>query len=89
MINLGALSETSPHSHTAAANDHGQVVGVSVTDSGVEHAFLWQDGVMLDLGALAGGFSRPYAINARGVVVGESLTEFSPNGVLRAVLWTQ
>jgi probable HAF family extracellular repeat protein len=44
----------------------------------VEHAFLWQAGVLNDLGTLPGGYSSfGYAINAQGLVVG-----WSQNGVL-------
>ena len=44
----------------------------------VEHGFLWQAGVLNDLGTLPGGYSSfGYAINAQGLVVG-----WSQNGVL-------
>lgn len=36
-----------------AINDLGQVVGYGTTESGDEHAFIWQDGVMTDLGPAA------------------------------------
>src|SRR5947208_9424727 len=61
-------------------NDAGQVVGYSYTTSyGMEHAFLWQDGVMADLGAREGYTSRAFAISDVGQVVGTS------NG--HALLW--
>lgn len=52
-----------------------QVVGESETVRGewVRHAFLWQDGVMQDIGGGAGDWSisRAFAINDRGQVVGD------------------
>jgi probable HAF family extracellular repeat protein len=52
-------------------NDRGQVVGVS----GSHHAFLFENGVVVDLGTLPGGtVSRATAINNRGQIAGESTT---------------
>src|SRR5690349_17705259 len=58
-------------------NDRGQIVGAStVIISGyeVEHAFLWNDGAMIDLGTLGGEFSRSAAghINNHGQIAGRS-----------------
>lgn len=55
-------------------NDRGQVTGNSRTAEGRLAAFLWERGVIKDLGFLPGGngFSRGYAVSDRGVVVGES-----------------
>jgi probable HAF family extracellular repeat protein len=51
-----------------AINPAGQVVGESYpAGSGVSHAFLWENGVMTDLGA---EFSGARGINPAGVVVG-------------------
>jgi probable HAF family extracellular repeat protein len=59
-------------------NDRGQIVGYrTVTEFGHSRAFLWEDGVMTDLGPLlgGGGFSPDsiaWALNNRGQVVGVS-----------------
>src|SRR5215467_4812193 len=74
-----------------AINDYGQVTGNALNDilddfsiSGAfgmvgatqTHAFLWQSGVMRDLGTLPGGTnSGPYAINQHGEVAGLSATD--------------
>ena len=79
-------------------NSSGTVVGSSETSlPDVGHAFLWKDGVLIDLGALPGGNGAAFnpsganAINARGWIAGFSFTgETDPvNGgpVVNAVLW--
>ena len=60
-------------------NDSVQIVGTSNN-----HAFLWEKGVMKDLGTLGGDFSAAHAINDRGQVVGESKTA---TGETHAFLW--
>ena len=45
-----------------------QVVGYSTFGS-VEHAFLWEDGQMIDLNTLGGNNSHAYDINELGQVV--------------------
>ena len=61
-------------------------------DSYVQHAFVWQEGVLTDLGTLPGGSaSFPYWINSEGVIAGGSeLPAIDPNSgtpEFRAVLW--
>lgn len=63
-------------SEAYSINDHGQVVGGSTacTPSGQpesQHAFLWENGKMSDLGVLPQGTgSKARAINEKGQVVG-------------------
>jgi probable HAF family extracellular repeat protein len=69
---LGALGGTS--SFARDINNRGQVTGNASVPSGRLHAFLWENGVMRDLGFLQNGveFSRGFALNEHGVVTGES-----------------
>jgi len=81
---LGTLGGTS--SQANGVNSEGQVVGVSETESGEQHAFLWteSDG-MVDLGTLGGELSIAWSINDKGQVVG--YTEAYSTTV--AFLWTE
>jgi probable HAF family extracellular repeat protein len=68
-----------------AINDRGQVVGDSgPKDSNAWHAFLWQNGRMIDLGTLGGDSSFAVAINNRGQVIGYSETRHHDQ---HAFLW--
>lgn len=64
-------------------NVAGHVVGFALAPDNHAHAFLYRDGLMLDLGTLAGqisgahGFSTAYGINDRGQIVGYSDTATS------------
>jgi probable HAF family extracellular repeat protein len=88
-IDLGVLPN-GDFSNATAINAAGQIVGSSDTSHApgggddTEHAVLWQDGVMTDLGTLGGSGSRARAINAAGVVVGAS---YMPDNRTHAFLW--
>jgi probable HAF family extracellular repeat protein len=53
-------------------NDHGVVVGTVNSADGRTTAFIWENGVMRDLGVDPGHFSSAIAINDRGQVLGTS-----------------
>ena len=61
-------------------------MGESETAAGETHAFLWDRGVMQDLGTLGGAFTFSVAgsINNRGQVVGMN---FMSSGQSRAFVW--
>src|SRR5688572_18648343 len=69
---------------TAGVNERGQVVGFSLTASGNRRAFIWQDGVMRDLGTLGGDFTESPVVNARGQVAGISATA---DGFFHGFVW--
>jgi probable HAF family extracellular repeat protein len=78
VTDLGGLSG-SRFANVSAINNLGQVVGTSAN-----HAFLWENGAMTDLGTLGGTLSAANAINDRGQIVGESTTA---SGEKHAFLW--
>jgi probable HAF family extracellular repeat protein len=79
--NLGALGGN--QSFAVAINNRGQVTGLAENDvpdpfsllGGTEaHAFLWERGVMRDLGTLGGPDSWGFYVNEEGQVAGFSFT---------------
>jgi probable HAF family extracellular repeat protein len=78
VTDLGTLS-SSNSAKVSDINKSGQIVGTSAN-----HAFLWSNGVMTDLGTLGGSVSMAYSINDNGVVVGEAATS---SGEMHAFVW--
>src|SRR5262249_53247744 len=80
VIDLGDLGGGGAEAY--AINASGQVIGRSVNDAGVEHAFLWQrDAGMRDLGRLGSlvtNYSEARAINEAGEVVGVAFAIGNP-----------
>jgi probable HAF family extracellular repeat protein len=71
MTDIGHLGGN--RSSAYAINEIGQVVGSSYNETNVNHAILWEDGNMTDLGVLPGEErSAAYDINENGVVCGAS-----------------
>jgi probable HAF family extracellular repeat protein len=103
ITDLGSLG--GPNSHATAINDRGQIVGWSETNQtytvvhlgqtytfNVRHAFLWEHGVMADLGTLGcpfecprNDFSQAVDIDINGNVVG--ITENVSNGPMTGFIW--
>lgn len=79
-----------PHSTAKAINDSGEVVGWADLPGHSTVGFLWKDGVLQNLGTLAGTVSKPgiqsqaISINRQGWVVGSALNSA---GESRAVIW--
>jgi probable HAF family extracellular repeat protein len=73
---IGTVQSAEAHD----VNDAGQAVG----NSGPK-AFLWQNGVMTDLGSLGGTMNVAYAINGVGQIVGQSSTP--SNAARHAAMW--
>jgi len=84
IVPIGTLD--GPYSEALGLNNRGEVVGVS-SAGGSLHGFVWQRGVLVDLGVLAdGGMNGSMAtdVNVRGLIVGGSDV---PGGQTHPVLW--
>ncbi|GAA5019314.1 hypothetical protein GCM10023258_06850 [Terrabacter aeriphilus] len=93
VIDLGSLGGTTTGSYGTiseanAVNDAGQVVGTALPRSGYPlRGFIWQNGVMRDLGTLGGTSEATVAeaVNSTGVVAGFSQTA---GGETHGFTWT-
>ena len=97
VTDLGTLG--GPSSGASSINDRGQVVGFANVPGATTttHAFIWQNGVITDLGTLVGGQqSNAFSINNAGQIAGLSYTSQTSGAdqqscitnVCHAVLWT-
>jgi probable HAF family extracellular repeat protein len=82
ITNLGTLGGTT--SFARDINDHGTVVGISITGSWEPHAFIYRGDKMVDLNTLipqgtGWSLANAHCINNSGVIVGEGFF----NGVIR------
>lgn len=73
LTDLGSLGGA--YTFATDINDSGQVVGYGQNGEADERGFIWQDGVIEEIGTIRGGReSRAYAVNNIGTVVGWSTT---------------
>jgi probable HAF family extracellular repeat protein len=80
MTDLGSLGDGFDGAEATGINNKGQVVGRSITSHYDEHAFIWENGVMTDLGTLGGAYSIATGINDKEEVVGWStITPVDPD----------
>jgi len=87
MQDLGTLTGI-PITEAWDINNVGQVVGAAMAHgSAPPHAFLWQNGEMIELTHLGGGESDAFAINDIGQIVG--LSKRAQDTEIRAVLWDE
>lgn len=71
-------------SYGLALNDAGAVAGFYSTLNQGDQAFVWQNGISIQLGTLGGQTSRAYANNQSGAVAGGAETD---DGFTRAFVW--
>jgi len=74
---VGWAMNTAADPFSAAFESIGQNFGWPGTTQ--LRAFLWRDGLKVDLGTLGGPDAQAYAINQRGQIAGQSYTSYTPN----------
>ena len=85
ITNLGKLTGM-PDSQAFGINDKGQIVGNYADKTGYEHAILWKNGKITDLGILPGALDESSAqgINDKGQIVGTCTYLY---GINHGFLW--
>ncbi len=86
LIDLGTLGENTSYAHSI--NNKGQIVGVSHISPSTSHAFLWEKGIIKDIGTISGNnsdHSQAYGINDNRMVVGGSRVD---SNNWHAFLWS-
>ena len=89
-LDLGVMN--GPASSASDVNGDSAVVGWTGNGGSVSEAYLWENGSPILLGSVPGGFtSRPYALSANGILVGDGRIpmEGSPVGAPRAFRWQE
>jgi probable HAF family extracellular repeat protein len=71
---MGALIDLGAGTRAYGINAAGQITGCMSIATGGQHAYLYSDGTLTDLGTLGGTDSCGYAINAGGQVTGSADT---------------
>lgn len=90
IVDLGVLGEGTVYgtdeynvSNALSINNTGQIVGYSSHDGSLDwnedHAFLWENGSMVDIGTLGGNRSKATSINNLGYIAGYSKTSAEEN----------
>ncbi|SPE58628.1 hypothetical protein SBV1_2760003 [Verrucomicrobia bacterium] len=69
--------------HVASLNNRGQVVGSLDSTNQETHAFIWENGLLTDLGTFGGAKSLASGINDAGDIVGTILTNGERHAFLR------
>ena len=101
MGTFGGPSSLFSNPDSRVINNRGTATGVADTptpdpncffDCSVDHAFVWKNGVITDLGTLPGGQSSfAYWVNNRGLIVGQSqnglIDPLTGAPEVRGVLW--
>jgi len=84
MTNLGTLGGSTSKGLAIDDSENARIVGYSYTTDQHKHAFIWQNGVMQDIGTLGGNASVARSINNAGEVVGYSIAS---NNQPHAFIW--
>lgn len=88
MADLGSFGGASGTSIAYDINHSRTIAGMSSDAAGGTRAFMWQSGVMSDLGTLAGDTdAEAFAINTGGEIVGTSYKRLCTTCGRRAVVW--